>query len=115
MDAPASVPAAWVTGDVDYGSDRKLRMFLEQQRGQPFVLAVKGDEPLWTLDELVRVAGTRWTIESCFESAKGEFGLDAYEVRSGMPGAGTSRCLCWCTRSSARCAQKKRKRGRFHE
>ncbi len=34
-----------------------------------------------TLEEVVRVAGTRWQIESCFESAKGEFGLDEYEVR----------------------------------
>ena len=31
---------------------------------------------------LVRVAGTRWTIEACFEAAKGEVGLDDYEVRS---------------------------------
>jgi hypothetical protein len=31
---------------------------------------------------LVRVAGMRWTIESCFEAAKGEVGLDEYEVRS---------------------------------
>jgi SRSO17 transposase len=35
-----------------------------------------------TLAELVRVAGTRWTIESCFEAAKGEVGLDQYQVRS---------------------------------
>lgn len=34
------------------------------------------------LAEVVRVAGTRWTIESCFEAAKGEVGLDHYEVRS---------------------------------
>jgi hypothetical protein len=34
------------------------------------------------LADLVRVAGTRWTIESCFEAAKGEVGLDEYEVRS---------------------------------
>ena len=34
------------------------------------------------LDELVRVAGTRWSIESLFEHAKGEVGLDQYEVRS---------------------------------
>ena len=33
------------------------------------------------LEELVRVAGTRWTIESCIEEAKGEVGLDQYEVR----------------------------------
>ena len=31
---------------------------------------------------LVRVAGMRWTIEECFEAAKGEVGLDQYEVRS---------------------------------
>ena len=35
-----------------------------------------------TLADLVQVAGTRWTIESCFEEAKGEVGLDQYEVRS---------------------------------
>ena len=34
------------------------------------------------LADLVRVAGTRWTIEACFEAAKGEVGLDQYEVRS---------------------------------
>jgi SRSO17 transposase len=34
------------------------------------------------LATLVRVAGTRWTIEACFEAAKGEVGLDQYEVRS---------------------------------
>ena len=35
-----------------------------------------------TLEEVVRVAGTRWTIESGFEAAKSEVGLDHYEVRS---------------------------------
>lgn len=35
-----------------------------------------------SLSALVAVAGTRWTIEICFESAKGEVGLDHYEVRS---------------------------------
>jgi SRSO17 transposase len=34
------------------------------------------------LAELVRVAGTRWAVESLFEQAKGEVGLDQYEVRS---------------------------------
>jgi SRSO17 transposase len=34
--------------------------------------------PLLTL---VEVAGTRWTVECCFESAKSEVGLDHYEVR----------------------------------
>ena len=34
-----------------------------------------------SLEELVRVAGTRWAIEECFEEAKGQVGLDQYEVR----------------------------------
>lgn len=34
------------------------------------------------LAQMVRVAGCRWTIEECFETAKGEVGLDQYEVRS---------------------------------
>ena len=34
-----------------------------------------------TLGELVRVAGTRWAIAECFEEAKGQVGLDQYEVR----------------------------------
>ena len=33
------------------------------------------------LEELVRVAGSRWRIETCLEQAKGGFGLDEYEVR----------------------------------
>jgi len=34
-----------------------------------------------SVGELARVAGTRWTIETGFERAKGEVGLDEYEVR----------------------------------
>lgn len=35
-----------------------------------------------TLEEMVSVAGTRWTVETGLETAKGEVGLDQYEVRS---------------------------------
>jgi SRSO17 transposase len=34
-----------------------------------------------TLAELVRVTGSRWRIEEGYEQAKGEVGLDQYEVR----------------------------------
>lgn len=34
------------------------------------------------LAEIVRAAGTRWTIEEAFKLAKGQVGLDHYEVRS---------------------------------
>jgi SRSO17 transposase len=32
-------------------------------------------------DELIRVAGTRWAVEECFQTAKNEVGLDDYQVR----------------------------------
>jgi SRSO17 transposase len=32
-------------------------------------------------DELIRVAGARWAIEECFQTAKNEVGLDQYQVR----------------------------------
>ena len=35
-----------------------------------------------SLGEMVGAFGTRWTVEQCFEEAKGEVGLDEYEVRS---------------------------------
>jgi len=34
-----------------------------------------------TVEELAKVAGSRWSIEEAFERAKGEVGLDHYEVR----------------------------------
>jgi SRSO17 transposase len=34
-----------------------------------------------TLTTIVTVAGTRWTVEECLETGKGEVGLDHYEVR----------------------------------
>jgi SRSO17 transposase len=37
--------------------------------------------PRTSLEALVRVASTRYTVEQCIEEAKGETGLDQYEVR----------------------------------
>ena len=157
----SGVPFAWFTGDEVYGSDRKLRLWLEREE-IPHVMAIKSNEKLWAwtdkgplqeradrmasgveesawvrcsagngakgpgvydwaaveirplrepgkghwllarrslakpgelacyvcfgpadtaLEELVRVAGTRWATLECFEEAKGEVGLDQYEVR----------------------------------
>ena len=44
-----------------------------------FVCCAPAETPL---TKLVQVAGSRWHIESAFEEAKGEVGLDHYEVRS---------------------------------
>jgi SRSO17 transposase len=50
-----------------------------------------GDDPRFFLaygpegtsaEELLRVCGVRWQIEECFAQAKGEVGLDQYEVRT---------------------------------
>ena len=43
----AGVPAAWVTGDEVYGSDGRLRRWLEGQR-RPYVLAVRANQYVWT-------------------------------------------------------------------
>jgi SRSO17 transposase len=57
-----------------------IRRSLAQPKELAFYLTC-APEPT-TLDDLVRGAGTRWTIEANFEAAKGEVGLDQYEVRS---------------------------------
>jgi SRSO17 transposase len=40
-----------------------------------------GGPPDTALGLLVQVAGRRWAVEECFEIAKGDCGLDEYEVR----------------------------------
>ncbi len=40
------MPYRWVTGDTVYSGGRRLR-FVLKQRGQPFVLTLAYDEPLW--------------------------------------------------------------------
>jgi SRSO17 transposase len=153
----AGLPCAWVVADSVYGTDSRLRSWLEA-RHQPYVLAVSaqyrifdGCQIQWaadlvealparawqklsagsgtkgerlyewacyairsldegrqrwllarrsikdrserayyvvsgpkttTLQEMVRVAGTRWAIEESFQIAKDDLGLDQYEVRS---------------------------------
>ncbi len=34
-----------------------------------------------TLDQVIHVAGARWAVEECFQTAKQECGLDDYQVR----------------------------------
>ena len=107
----AGVGAKWVAGDSVHGNDWQMRSWLDQ-RPQAYVLGVtaqvrlRADEQrLWARD-VVRdwpdgkwqqlscgagskgeriyewVAGTRRAIEESYEAAKGEVGLDHYEVRS---------------------------------
>ena len=46
----AGVPFAWFTGDEVYGSDRKLRLWLEREE-IPHVMAIKSNEKLWALTD----------------------------------------------------------------
>jgi SRSO17 transposase len=66
-------PAGWKSG-----------LLIRRKRGRPhqFTFYLTWAPADTSLTTLVRVAGQRWRIESCFEEAKGETGLDQYEVRS---------------------------------
>jgi SRSO17 transposase len=67
----------WVTGDSIYGSDRRLRLWLEEQQ-QPFVMAIKRDEALWGGIQQQRadvwsqqIAPTDWQRINVGDGAKG--------------------------------------------
>jgi len=68
----------------DLGPARKrwlvIRESLSETREQSFYLA--SGPARTTLTKLAEVAGSRWSIEIAFEEAKGQVGLDEYEVRS---------------------------------
>lgn len=73
----AGVACAWVTGDSIYGGDRRLRLWLEEQR-QWFVLGIAKNEPLWCEFEQKRadewaatVPDDTWQRLSCGNGTKG--------------------------------------------
>ncbi|MEO5953289.1 MAG: IS701 family transposase [Chloroflexia bacterium] len=77
----AGVPCKWVTADEIYGGDRHLRIWLEEQE-QPFVLAVKSNEPLWcdigrgvrqerVADMVASIGAGEWYRLSAGDGAKG--------------------------------------------
>ncbi|GAB3194523.1 IS701 family transposase [Nesterenkonia suensis] len=105
----AGISARWVTGDAVYGQPARLRRRIEDS-GLHYVLAVAANQHVispqgpigreYRADELareldprrwrIRPAGHgtkgqrryRWAIEESFQTAKGEAGLDHYQVRS---------------------------------
>jgi SRSO17 transposase len=87
----AEVPFAWVLGDEIYGSDRRLRLDLEQQE-RPFVLVIRSNEKLWsTLNDRIgqytaaalaaTVPAEEWQRLSAGAGAKGERFYDWARVR----------------------------------
>ena len=69
----AGIPFAWFTGDEVYGSDRKLRLWLEREE-IPHVMAVKKSEKLWAL------------------TGKGPLQVRADRLASGVAESGWVRC-----------------------
>ena len=57
-----------------------IRRDPEQSNDHSYWLAYGPDGT--SVTELVRVADARWQVEECFAQAKGEVGLDQYEVRT---------------------------------
>jgi SRSO17 transposase len=87
----AGVPFAWVVGDEVYGSDRRLRLFLEKHE-RPFVLAVRRNEKLWSMlagrlgqhtatDLAAALPDAVWRRLSAGAGAKGERLYDWARVR----------------------------------
>ncbi len=64
--------------------ERQRWLLVRRKVGEPQEMAfyVVFASTATTLEEMVRVAGARWAIEESFETAKGEVGLDQYEVRN---------------------------------
>ncbi len=61
--------------------------------------------------ELIRVAGARWAIEECFQTAKNEPALISTRSAPGEPGTRTSRSRCSPPPTSPPPAPRRRKRG----
>src|SRR6187455_679788 len=74
------LPCDWLEAPEGWQKGLLIRRKLTQPEAFTFYLTLAPEAA--GLSDLVRVAGTRWTIEACFEAAKGEVGLDQYEVRS---------------------------------
>ena len=76
----------WAAESFGAVDDRGWRLWLLVRRiagrGESVRTTCAGGRPGRRRTELIRVAGSRWAIEECFERAKGDCGLDEYEVRS---------------------------------
>ncbi|MFJ1843565.1 IS701 family transposase [Streptomyces sp. NPDC088146] len=77
--AAARLPAAWEFDE----PTRQRWMPARRSIAKPAEMAYyPASAPLEaTVADLVRIAGCRWKVEECFQSAKNECGLDQYEVR----------------------------------
>jgi SRSO17 transposase len=75
----------WACARLPYGTEEGWAQWLlirrSVSRPQELAFYRAFGRAATTVVDLAWVAGTRWTIETCFEEAKGEVGLADYEVR----------------------------------
>ncbi|MFC7388473.1 IS701 family transposase [Sphaerisporangium rhizosphaerae] len=71
---------AWRRIDLDDSGYRWLLVRRTIATGEPAFFRCYSPTPV-PLATLVRIAGTRWAIEESFQAAKGQVGLDQYQVR----------------------------------
>jgi SRSO17 transposase len=76
----------WITADINSGTTPgfKRSILVRRSKSSPdelraYICFAPEDTPE---QKLLEVAGTRWTVETCFKESKSEVGLDQYEVRS---------------------------------
>ena len=103
--ADSGVPFSWFTGDEVYGSDRKLRLWLEREE-IPHVMAIKSNEKLWAwtdkgplqvrADRLVSgVEESAWVRCSAGNGAKGPRVYDWTAVEIRPSGSRARATGCW--------------------
>ncbi|GLH99917.1 transposase [Phytohabitans aurantiacus] len=71
---------AWITTATAPGEHRWLLIRRHRTTGELAFYLCWSPHPV-PLHTLVRVAGTRWSIEELFQTGKGQVGLDHYQVR----------------------------------
>ncbi|WP_443743067.1 hypothetical protein [Streptomyces rhizoryzae] len=71
----------WARVHIGTGSHRHLLIRRNRTTGE-LAFHLCWSPTTVTRAELVRVAGVRWSIEECFQAAKGQVGLDHYLVRN---------------------------------
>lgn len=78
-------PWQWACIELSKNEDTGMSRWLLIRRGhedpEDIAYWMAYGPPQTPTSELVRVCDCRWTIEECFSQAKGEVGLDQYEVR----------------------------------
>jgi len=97
----AYLPCGWLEAACGWRKGLLIRRKLAHPEVFTFYLTLAPETV--SLSELVRVAGTRWTIEACFEAAKGlpprrrgaRSGWTSTRCARGPDGIATLRWRCW--------------------